>query len=462
MPAKKRKRTTRPRTGSNAESVSVPADSVSTESEQIQWRWWIVISSLVGLSLIILFLSWIKFFDLVGLDRRFQDLLISYVGTTVSKQFDSRVKLILVDKSQQPNPPFGKADPSHRKYHADLIRLLTRAGAKVIVFDVEFETSSPDDQNFAQAIQEAEKAGTRIIVGGFLDPGKFEPQMGATLKAAIKDHWGIVDGGTIKKSDARFIRLAAEAGKGEFNGFDEQPVIPSLALQAVRMLRYPNDVTSVWSSPLASKVLLRSGGAGGRLLDSIPVNREMELLVDLPGRDEIPKKSYQDVLAHPEDYAANFKDNVLVIGYQDGDVLPLSDSDKNPRYGSEMHATAISTILREQYLRTAPVLYHYLAILFLIALTACLQIRFSKLMGQKLTIPLPIGLPSPFDKITIPTAIVVISFAYILIAVLAFKLGHIVFEMSYHLAALILTYFLFVFCRSVFTRADERKARNAE
>lgn len=455
MPAKKRKKSTRLSTGSKAESVPAGTDPVSTESEQVQWRWWIVLSSLLGLSIVILFLSWIKFFDLVGLDRRLQDLLISHVSTTVSKEFNSRVKLILVDKSQQPNPPFGKADPSHRKYHADLIRLLSKAGAKVIVFDVEFQTSSPDDQNFAQAIQDAEKAGTRIIVGGFLDPGEYEPQMGATLKAAIKDHWGIVDGGTMKKSDARFIRLAAHGGKGEFNGFDEQPVIPSLALQAVRMLRYPNDVSTVWSSPLAGKVQLRSGGAGGGLLESIPVNREMELLVDLPGRDEIPKKSYQDVLAHPDDYAASFKDNVFVIGYQEGDVL--SDSDKNPRYGSEMHAAAISTILGEQYLRTAPLLYHYLAILFLIAITAYLQIRFSKWMAQKLTIPLPIGLPSPFDKITIPTAIVVISFAYILLAVVAFKLGHIVFDMTYHLAALILTYFLFVICRSVFTRVNERK-----
>ena len=441
LPAKKRKRTAR----------SKPSDP-----EHIQWRWWIVLSSLLGLSVVILFLSWIKLFDFFGLDRRLQDLLISHVNTSASKEFDSHVKLILVDQSQQPNPPFGKADVSHRKYHADLIRFLTRAGARVIVFDVEFETSSPDDQNFAQAIQEAERAGTKIIVGGYLDPGKYEPQMGATLKGAIGDHWGIVDGGTIKKSDARFIRLAAEGRKESFSRFDEHPVIPSLALQAIRMLRYPNEVTSVWSSPLAGEVRVRSGGAGGKLLESIPVSSEMGLLVDLPGKDEIPRKSYQDVLAHPDDYSANFKDNIVVIGYQDGDVLPFSDSG-GPRYGSEMHATAISTLSGGQYLRPAPVLYHYLALLLLIAITACLEIRFSKWMGQKLTIPLPIGLPSPFDKVTIPTAIVVISFVYILLAVLAFKLGHIVFDMSYHLAALILTYFLFVIARSKFTRVNERK-----
>lgn len=444
MPVKKRKKAARPKVG-------------SADPEQIRWRWWIVLSSLLGLSIVILFLSWIKIFDLVGLDRRLQDMLISYVNTTASKQFDARVKLILVDQAQQPNPPYGKADASHRKYHADLIRLLSKAGAKVIVFDVEFETSSPDDQNLAQAIQEAEKGGTKIIVGGYLDPGKSEPQMGATLKGAIGDHWGIVDGGTIKKSDAHFIRLAAEGSGESSNRFDEHPVIPSLALQAVRMLRYPNEVTTVWSSPIASEVRLRSGGAGGKLLESIPVSSEMGLLVDLPGKDEIPRKSYQDILAHPDDYAANFKDNVVLIGYQDGDVLPFSDSERNPRYGSEMHATAISTLSGGQYLRPAPVLYHYLAVLLLIAITACLEIRFNKWMGQKLTISLPIALPSPFDKITIPVAVVVISIVYILLAVLAFKLGHLVFDMSYHLAALILTYYLFVIARSQFTRVNERK-----
>src|SRR6266576_3412790 len=202
LSAKKRKKSARPR---------VPG------TEQIQWRWGIVLISLLGLSVVILFLSWIKLFDFMGLDRRLQDLLMSHVNTSASKEFDSHVKLILVDQAQQPNPPFGKADISHRKYHADLVRLLTRAGARVIVFDVEFETSSPDDQNFAQAIQEAERAGTKIVVGGYLDPGTYEPQMGATLKGAIGDHWGIVDGGTIKRSDARFIRVAAEGPKESSN-----------------------------------------------------------------------------------------------------------------------------------------------------------------------------------------------------------------------------------------------------
>ena len=430
----------------SAEPVRTSPDS--KPPEQIKWRWWVVIGSLLGLSVLVLFLSWVKFFDLLGLDRRLQELLISTVGTTVSNQFDSRVVLILVDQAQQPNPPFGKADPNHRKFHANLIRMLSQAGAKVVVFDVLFRTNSIEvDKEFAQAIQEAEKAGTKIVVGAFLPVGTFEPQLAGLIKAAVGDHWGIVDGGTPTRGASRFIRLAGEKSNQPFNGLDEQPVIPSLALQAVRLLRYPDQQTGVSFSPLAGQVRLRT--SAGELLDSIPVNDELYMLVDLPGQHVITNYSYQEVHSHLNDYAPNFKDKVVIIGYQDGDVLP--GTGPPPRYGAEAHATAVSTLLTGEYIRPVPVLYHYLTILGLVAVAAFLQIRFSKWMNRMQTIPLPF-LPAPLNQITIPTPIFVISLVYLLLAAIAFKFGHIIFDMTYHLAALILTYFLFVIFRSQFVR----------
>lgn len=431
-------------------TVEADVDKSSPKPRQTKWRWGVILSALIGLSVLILFLSWVKFFDLLGIDYRAQDLLISSVVATESSQFDNRIALILVDNDEKSDPPSGKADPRHRKYHAELIRSLTRAGASVIVFDVLFQTNLPDvDLDFAKAIQEAEKSGTKIVVGAFLPRGMYEPQIAGPIKAAVGDHWGIVDGATLKKSDARFIRLAGEESQQPFDGYDELPVLPSLALQAITMLRYPNEQTTTWFSPLAGKVRLRSGGAGGKLLDSIPVNNEMQLLVDLPGKDEIPHYYYHEILAHSGDYAANFKDKIAVIGYQEGDLLPGSGSD--PRYGAEIHATAMSTLLTGAYIRPLPVLYHYLFILVLVAIAAYLQIRFNKWMNRMQTIPLPF-LPAPINKITIPTPILVVSLIYILFAVLAFKFGRIVFLMSYHFAALILTYFLFVIGRSQFAR----------
>lgn len=464
-----------------------PAGKSPAAAQQIKWRWPVVLSALVALSVLVLFLSWIKFFDLIGLDRGSQDLLISYVGDTQSTPFDNRVALILVDKDKPatqpdaaaaaPNQPppvavnqppgaanqiaanqtsanqiYGASSPSHRKYHIELIRSLAKAGAKVVVFDVLFITSLAEtDPEFAKTIQESEKAGTKIVVGAFLQPGVYQPQITAAIKTAVSDHWGIVDGGTQKKSDALLIRLAAETSNEQFNGFDEKPVFPSLALQAVRFLKYPHAQTSAWFSPLSGQVRLRNSEASSALLEAVPVNRDLYLLVDLPGKDEIPHFSYQEVLAHANDYAPNFKDKIVVVGYQEGDALPSSAWQKETRYGAEIHAAAMSTLLTGTFLKPLPVLYHYIFIVALVAIAAFLQVRFSKWMERTQTVPLPL-LPAPFNKITIPTPILVISLGYLLFAVLVFKTTQVVFDMSYHLAALVLTYSLFFFCGPLLTR----------
>lgn len=101
---------------------------------------------------------------------------------------------------------------------------------------------------------------------------------------------------------------------------------------------------------LTGQVRLRSGGAGGPLLDSVPVDNSMDLRVDLPGKADIPRYSYQEVLTHLADYAGNFRDKVVVIGYQKDDQLPGTSAE--PRYGAEMHATAIFHTFKRQLYQT--------------------------------------------------------------------------------------------------------------
>ena len=98
MAGKKRRKSVHRSAAANVAATSAAGKS-SPDAKQIQWRWWVMFSALIALSVLILFLSWIKFFDLMGIDRRLQDILISYVGSTESKPFDSRVALILVEKT---------------------------------------------------------------------------------------------------------------------------------------------------------------------------------------------------------------------------------------------------------------------------------------------------------------------------------------------------------------------------
>lgn len=428
-----------------------PTATVSATATK--WRWPVLFAALVGLCLLITFLSWVKLFDQVGVDYRLRDLLISNARTTTANVFHRRVWTILVDnKKQNPNSeaPAGSANPSHRKAHAQLVRLLTKARAKVIVFDVEFESRSAEfDPDFAAAIQEANQAGTKVVVAGFLEGEASQLQVSDLLRPAIRNNVGIVDGGILKRpSDARFIPLVGEKYNPE-TGPEERPMIPSIALLAVSLSDYPNEEVSTWYHPFTNEVRLRN--RNGELLEAIPVDDEKSILVELVERHEMPHRTYEQVLDDFSTHASRFENAIVVVGYQEGDVLGLKGLDGSPRYGVEMHANAISALLGRTYIRPLPFLIHFATIVALIALGACLQIRCGSWMSHKLTLPIPITLPAPFDKIQIPTAIVVIFFIYGLTAILLFKWGHIILNMSYHLAALILTYILFVLFRSKLT-----------
>ena len=434
-----------------AEASPTTAGDASKVESALKWRWPVLVGSLIALSLLVLFISWMKLFDQLGLDRRLQDLLISQATTTMARKFDGHVWTILVDEQKQdPNTTAatGRANPSHRKAHAQLLRNLTAAGAKVVVFDVEFETDAPEvDNDFAAAIQEAERAGTKVVFAGSLAPPDNEPLFATALRPVIGDHWGIADGAMPEwKSHSRFVRLVAE--KSDHPGVEakDRAVIPSISLLAVALYRYPNEKVSAWYNPPKGEVRLRN--ESGALLESIPVDGYLDMFIDLANRDEMPLRTYEQVFDHFSTYAPKFNNTIVLIGYQHDDAVETAGG---PRFGVEMHANAISTLLKKTYVRPLPFAYHLAAIVFLIAIGACLQVRCSSWMTHKLTVPIPITLPAPFDKLQIPTAIVVIIFIYVFGAILAFKWRHIVFDMSYHLAALILTYTLFVLFRSKLT-----------
>ncbi len=445
----------RPR-GTKRPNVDKPVAQPANNSDPVppvKWRWSVTVLSLIGLSLVVLFLSWIRFFDIVGLDRRMREILISYADSTITKKSHGSVRTILIAKGKEnkdSEAPFGKSTPSHRKAHAILTRKLSEVGkAKVIVFDMHFFADMPEvDNDFKKAIEDAEKAGTKIVFGAFLLDGDYSPTFSKTLEPAIGTSWGISDGEQKGKSDLRYVRMASEKTDATYGGVQEESVNPSIALQAATKWRYRQQQVSYWFAPLAGEVRLRDA-TDGRLLEAIPVNDQMYLLVEVTDRAGNASESYEQVYDHFDSYKNHYENKIVVIGYQEGDDQLVRNG--TTYYGAELHASAISMLLKENYIRPLPLFLHYLAIIALIAIAAYLQIKCSGLMCHKVTISLPIALPAPFDKLNIPTAIVVIFIVYGLAAVIAYKVGHLVFDMSYHFAALLLTYSLFILGRSHFT-----------
>lgn len=419
----------------------------------VKWRWSVMIVSLLVLSVVVLFFSWIKLFDLIRLDQRLQQILISYADPATSKRAHGSVRTILVEKHKE-NPqsetPFGKGLSAHRKAHAILLKKLSEeAKAAVVVFDVHFKVEDLKvDNEFKQAIEDATRAGTKVIFGAFMQDGVYIPAFSKTLRPVIGNNWGIMDGEAKKSSNIRSVRLASPTSESDYVGVREEQVFPSIALQAVAKWRYRDHDVSYWFAPLAGQLRLRRA-TDGQLLESIPVNDEMYLLVKVADKAGIAGESYEHVFDNFDSYREQYEDKIVVIGYQEEDDQIVSDG--QTYFGSELQANAISMLLKENYIRPLPVLFHYFTIIVLIAIGACLQIKCAKWMGHKLTIALPISLPSPFDKLNIPTAIVVIFIVYLLLAVIAYKVGHLVFDMSYHFAALLLTYTIFVYGKSRLT-----------
>lgn len=384
------------------------------------WRWPIVTAMLLVLSLLMFGAQMGRMFDSV--DDRLRDLLIMPARSRIRKTFDSRaISIILIDQNQNKDAPSGKSDSSHRQYHARLLRALA-GKAKIVVFDMEFRTPSQDPQvdiDFAEALKAAENSGTRVLVGTDFDEGDAEPAISPPLKAVLKDHWAIWDGGRIRStSSVTSIRLGLKAPNQlqDQDEISEQLLTPSLALKAVEQWRFPNQTLLAFFDPIPQIVHLRRDGPQGPIVYSIPVNHECYLTLDLVGKDELGKRNlYQNVYSSLPD-VSEFNNKIVVIGYQADDEITVLDSEK--RYGAEIQANAISNILQDTFIRELWYGYSFLIILLMIILSVVLKLRLGKLAIYKLPIRLPGGFID--TSVAVPTMLLAVAFAYVVVALVAY------------------------------------------
>ncbi len=394
MPPKKVKK--KPPTGVRPQSAGAPTQArrAKRKPRLIAWRWYVALSGPIVISGIVLFASWIQLFNVLQFEDYLQDQLIAHLDTQVEKSFDSDdISLILVDQQSRQEQPSGEANPNHRQYHAKLIDALSQAGANPVA-----------------------------------------------LRGIAEDRWGIIAGGGGGNSKlVSRVKLAEEDGKSSKIEPVERPVVPSLVLRSVQHLKFQNSPVGFFFNPLQGQLQMRDGN--GQLLRSIPVNRKFYFLVDLVGSHEEGEITYyHDVYSQIQqghsDYFTRFKNKIVLVGYQTGDVVPTRDGN---RFGTEVIANAISNILLQSYIKPLGFTPHYFLILLMAVIGALLPLRFAKW----LTFTFPVKLPI-VGNLPIPVALLAVMLVYIFVAMLAYKFERTVFNASYHLAALILTYLLFV------------------
>jgi CHASE2 domain-containing sensor protein len=407
-----------------------------------QWRWHILILALLMLSGFVLFLAWLRLFNVVGIEDYVQYQMISHLDTQLEKRFAVKdISIIWVDENTQPTPPSGKAESGHRKYHAELIEGLSQAGAKVVVLDMWFDRDSPEDESLAKAITQAESRGTVVLMG--LDPRVGESQyIPRAFRTLQKDRRRIIYGSNPAGATNIWpVKLAEHASAGSEGGLSDQPVVPALVLEAAQRFMSRDRQINYFYNAAHDEIRVRDNN--GQIIESIPVSESLVFLVQMVGNQEEGEVSfYHDV--YPElknpDYLTKFNNKIVFVGYQAGDSQQTASG---KRFGGVALAIAVSHLLLKIYIKPPPLVFHYLIIVVMIFVGALLPLRFSAWTSYTFPVKLPL-----VGNLPIPIALLVVTVFYIFIAILAYKFGRTLFNMAYHIAALFLSYFLVGVLRS--------------
>ncbi len=232
----------------------------------------------------------------------------------------------------------GEQWPFPRSLHAEAIKQLRRAGARVIAYDVQFtEASTPvDDQALADAVA---KAGNVVL---------------ATTVVDDRGRSNVFGGPAVLR---QLRTRAAHAGYETDGG----RVVRRMSPELDRLETFP--VAAVER-------------AGRRRVD--PASFPDPAWIDFHGRSNVTRVPFHQLLrgnVPPE----TFRDKIVVVGATTPslqDVHPTSVSGDAYMYGVEVQANAISTLLRDFPLRSAPSWTVVVLILLFGAVGPLLAIRF--------------------------------------------------------------------------------------
>ncbi len=312
---------------------------------------------------------------LKGIELKTIDLRFGYRGPVANFADSSGIVIVAIDESSLDRAP--NKWPWPRSYYAKLLRNLKKAGARVVAFDINFD--SPDsvpqlDDEFKKVIEEV---GNVVLAGrevkGATFKGKFIETKNLLRNIFIGtkgSHPGIVE--VLRDYDGVCRRYVPVFSVGD-------TMFPSFGL-AVLLLYYGLTIDSVYDlspkSPFETgyfklgdlKIpkfddktwLINFAGPAGtfRYISFIDVIDDK----DFKTKDEI---KYGDIntfddpefgLLHDE----VFKDKIVIVGSaipefkgELGDLLPspFVKDESNLMYGVEIHANAVATVLERKFLR---------------------------------------------------------------------------------------------------------------
>jgi CHASE2 domain-containing sensor protein len=395
----------------------------------------VVVAVVAGI--LVFFLFWVNLFDRFNLDAEVESYTIIVGDLFAHKQFHDDIVMIRIDETveKQVGREF---DISWRKEHAKLINHLSKAGAKVVVFDMYFEDDSREfDEKLSEAVTLAGKQeGMCVIVGvGELEDG--QPILAEKLKSAATG-WGALVAGT-KVGRAWVTALAIKKKDQELR------TIPGLALQAFAAYKSGQSAQIEDFDPNSNKIKVRFGSEAetlqtlrffhteeileyqaaqivgdGDLVANLAIDRTPRCML----RDWSRSYSYADVWGRSDpNTLTQFRDKIVVVGVAI-EREPLRDF-HGDRWGFELQADAINTLLNGVVIRpVAP--SDQFALMVILGILAAIIRTTTRNRSKRLRILL----------------LIVVLMIYIVVTICLYVQDRLLLNVVYPVGALFLTYWV--------------------
>ncbi|MFC1929640.1 CHASE2 domain-containing protein [Chloroflexota bacterium] len=303
---------------------------------------------------------------LYGAQLQSGDLLFRAANLQQKTELEDKIAIVAIDDKSLEE--LGHFSSWPRSYHSQVIDRLAEAGAGIIVFDILFSESTPDDRQLAASIN---RAGNVILplVCTF------------TVQKSTVTRKTIVSGTAIKPSSTLEENVLALGHANMLTGEDgivrRLPLVilngdhyePALALTTVaKYLRR----SQVIESPLEDNSLPFVGRA-------ISLDDANSMLINYTDDAAVPlnfeKISYVDVMKKNVDLST-LRDKILIV---DVTAVGLGDTFWTPmgqmKSGVELHASAINTIMTANFLKSAPSWVTVASILILALLCGLAALR---------------------------------------------------------------------------------------
>jgi adenylate cyclase len=307
-------------------------------------------------SLICCLISYFQLFH--TLNQQSTDLL--YRGQDSNYSIDTAKKIVIVAIDDASLEELGRFSSWPRTTHTELVNTLDKNGARIIVFDILFSETSPDDEELAAAIK---RAGNVILpyAGTTESRQTGEVEIIGPLKLFEESALGTGHAYMVPDDDGVVRRLPLLIPHGD-------QYEASLALTAVtKYLRRPQ----VLDSRPDEKHVTTAGR-------EIPLQDYGMLInyTDNPSSAGFETVSYASVLSGAVSPDI-FKDKIVIIGVT---ALGFGDTYWTPMgqalSGVEIHAQAMYTILSGRFIKPASSSITYVSILIFALICGLATLRF--------------------------------------------------------------------------------------